>query len=106
LDNTNVKKLFESKADNRVGPINDFLKSKGFSIKLKDQGEGFYVASVFKQAVKWENPGTAGKLKLDSNKEVDAVMGMKNIDRYDYNGNKIYSLKTTDGTEVYMMPDK
>jgi hypothetical protein len=63
LSKPEVKKLFESKSADTAVPINTFLASKGFDIKLEDQWQWLYVASVFKQEVKWETQGNAGKVK-------------------------------------------
>lgn len=43
---SNLKKYIESKASTNVNDINDFLKSKGIDLELKDQWKWLYSASV------------------------------------------------------------
>ena len=106
LQDPNIKALFESKAATRPQEINKFLESKGFSIRLKDNGEWFYVASVFKQKVNWREAwkGVDIHFMEDQNRTVEWVEIKKwNVMKYDYQGKAVYELATDNGDKVYMM---
>lgn len=105
-----LAELIESRASTNVGEINQFLKSKGFNIQLRDLGgSGVYVASTFKQEVEWQRPGKETTIQLrESEKEVPGV-AMKNVQKYPYRlpdgtATTIYLIKATNGDTVGLMP--
>lgn len=112
LDDGEFQKLFASSASTKVEDVNQFLESRGFSIRLKDTNSGgLYVASVFKQKVEWGKSGKETTLSFldDPSKRKEAVK-MENVavHRRNVDGKtvEVYELKTKDGSSVFMMPSE
>lgn len=88
--------------------MNKFLRSKGFSIQLKNQWwEWLYVASVFKQQVEWAEKWKKIPMNFmdDSSKPIEWVEMKKNwVTKYADWDSAIYELLTKNGDKVFLMP--
>ncbi len=108
----------QSKASRDVAVVNTFLHDNNFNIQLDDLKNtyAFYVASILKVVLEWENVGTRTTLTVDGkdypavhfDKEDDQqfkIFNVLNDPSSSDQANQILEITAKNGDVVYMMQD-